>query len=261
MSLLVAPLEALTDTLLSDPERRVLLALFSFRGKDTNTVWPSIESIADRANINDHTRVSKLTAALAGKGWLTKKKRGFTGCNEYKLEVPARLDSPSNLDSGAKLMPNALSNLDGDTKSNLDLDAKYKEQTIEQTIEHNNEQKESAPTQIEKPKKQKRTPKPETTIVEYIAHCKAEGSKVIPTDHPVFEYADGVGIPAEFLHLGWRVFRDSMTVSGKRQKDWPATFKNYVARGWLNIWGIDNDGVYYLNTAGKQAQLQYRGSK
>lgn len=135
MNLLIAPLEALIDPLLSDPERRVLLSLFSFRGKNTDTVWPSINAIAERANLNDQTRVSKLTASLANKGWLTKKKRGFTGCNEYKLEVPARLDSLPNLDADAKLGQNTNSNLDGDTNSNLDSDAKCKEQTTEQTNE------------------------------------------------------------------------------------------------------------------------------
>lgn len=256
MSLLIAPIEALTDSSLTDPERRVLLALFSFRGKDTNTVWPSIESIAKRANINDETRVSKLTASLSEKGWLTKKKRGFTGCNQYMLSVPSRLDLFANLDSDTKLDCNTLSNLDGDTKSNLDSDAKYKEQTIEQTIEH----KECAPV-LDNKGKAKTRKKAETTIVEHLANCKEAGCSAIPSDHSVFEYADSVGIPEEFLYLGWKVFRDMMRASGKRQKDWPATFKNYVARGWLNIWGIDVNGQYYLNTAGKQAQMQYRSKQ
>lgn len=138
MSLIVAPLEALTDRAITDPERRVLLALFSFRGKNTNTVWPSVMSIAERAGVNDHTRVSKLTSSLAAKGWLTKKKRGFTGCNEYELAVPDRLtnlDSDANLVSHSNMDRDTASNLDSDAKSNLDSDAKYKEQTNEQTNE------------------------------------------------------------------------------------------------------------------------------
>ena len=128
MSILVAPLEALTDSRLTDPERRVLLALFSFRDKTTNTVWPSIGKLADRANLKDKTRVSKLTRNLCEKGWLTKKKRGFTGGNAYTLLFP------SILDSEAKLGGDANSNLDSDTNSNLDSAAKCKEQTKEQTI-------------------------------------------------------------------------------------------------------------------------------
>lgn len=138
---LIAPLEALTDPMLTDPERRVLLSLFSFRGRETNTVWPSIMSISERANINDHTRVSKLTSSLANKGWLTKKKRGFTGGNEYSLVVPGRLtnlDSETKLAPETKLDPDTASNLDPDTKSNLDPDAKYKEHTNEHTNEQTN---------------------------------------------------------------------------------------------------------------------------
>lgn len=133
--LLVAPIEVLTDDRLTDPERRVLLALFSFRGKNTNTVWPGLAAIAKRALINDATRVSKLTTSLAQKGWLTKKKRGFTGCNEYTLIVPEVDACEPNLDCGAKLGWDTNSNLDSDTNSNLDCGAKYKEQTKEQTIE------------------------------------------------------------------------------------------------------------------------------
>lgn len=85
MNLLVAPLEALTDSLLSDPERRVLLALFSYRGKVTELVFPSLDALSERSNINDKTRISKITTSLAKKGWLTKKKKGFTGCNQYTM--------------------------------------------------------------------------------------------------------------------------------------------------------------------------------
>ena len=255
MSLLIAPIEALTDALLSDPERRVLLSLFSFRGKNTDTVWPSIESIAERANMGDQTRVSKITTSLAAKGWLTKRKKGFTGCNEYKLEVPSRLDVSPNLDSDAKLVSDALSNLDGDAKSNLDSDAKYKEQTIEQTIE------EDIPALAEKIKTQKpkgRKTQPETLITEYIQDCKSRDVKTIPAGHGVFEYADDVGIPSEFLALAWRVFRDEMIVKQKKQKDWPATFRNYIESDWIKIWAIDGSGEFYLTTKGKQAEMKYR---
>lgn len=126
------------DPTLTDPERRVLLSLFSFRGRNTNTVWPSLGAIAERSQLNDQTRVSKLTASLSKKGWLTKKKRGFTGCNEYVLTVPERLtnlDPAAKLEEDAKLGPDTNSNLDSAAKSNLDPAAKYKEQTNEQTKE------------------------------------------------------------------------------------------------------------------------------
>jgi predicted transcriptional regulator len=142
--LLVAPLQALTDPELSDPERRVLLALFSYRDKTSNTVWPSVDTIATRANVRDRTRISKITRSLSKKGWLTKRKRGFTGYNQYTLTVPDRL---TNLDSNATLAPEpnkedqpkldaaTTSNLDSGTTSNLDSESKCKEHTNEQTNE------------------------------------------------------------------------------------------------------------------------------
>lgn len=147
MTILVAPLEALTDPLLSDPERRVLLALFSFRAKNTENVYPKLPALAERSLVKDHTRISKLTTSLANKGWLTKKKRGFTGCNQYFLTIPERL---SNLDSETNLAPetnldaDTNSNLDSETKSNVAPETKYREQTIEQTIEQTTTQKFSA---------------------------------------------------------------------------------------------------------------------
>jgi hypothetical protein len=139
--LLIAPVEALTDRELTDTERRVLLILFSFRGKTTNNVWPSTEAIAEMANISDVPRISKITSGLAKKGWLTKKKKGFTGCNEYTLTVPDRLEVDpnlanfTNLEESANLEENNNTNLANFTKSNLANSAKYKEQTNEQTNE------------------------------------------------------------------------------------------------------------------------------
>jgi hypothetical protein len=143
-SLLIAPIEALTDARLTDPERRVLLALFSFRGKDTNTVWPALPALGKVALVNDPARVSKLTSSLAQKGWLTKRKKGFTGCNEYHLTVPPEASAEhaetiahdANLAPETKLAGNTNTNLASETKSNLVPDAKCNEQTIEHTSEH-----------------------------------------------------------------------------------------------------------------------------
>ena len=124
MSILVAPLEALTDAMLSDPERRVLLALFSYRGKVTELVFPSLEALSERSNISDKTRISKITTSLAKKGWLTKKKRGFTGCNQYTMCMPERLtnlDLETNLALETNLVPDTNSNLDSDTNYDLGL--------------------------------------------------------------------------------------------------------------------------------------------
>ena len=91
--LLVAPLEALTDPELTDQERRVLLALFSFRGKVSENVWPSRAKLGERANIKDLASIGKRTTSLSKKGWLTKFKKGFSGHITYTLCFPERLNT------------------------------------------------------------------------------------------------------------------------------------------------------------------------
>lgn len=136
---------------LSALELRVLIALYSFRGKNTNTVWPSLDSLSEVAGIADKTTVSKVTTRLSEKGLLTKKKRGFTGGNSYDLIVPeldesSNLDKTSNmdkltivknsnLDKLSKLGKSSKPNLDESSNSNLDESSKSKEVTIEVTNE------------------------------------------------------------------------------------------------------------------------------
>lgn len=150
LSLLIAPLEALTDTRLSGPERRVLLALYSFRNKNADTVWPSAEAIAARSGLKDKTYVSKMTTGLAKKGWIEKKRRGYTGGNEYKLTVPeeaetihSNLECEPNLDYNSNLEQNYNSNLEQRSNSNLDYRSKNKEHQSEHQSEEYNTMSES----------------------------------------------------------------------------------------------------------------------
>ena len=91
--ILVAPLEALTDPDLTDQERRVLLALFSYRGRLTENVWPTREQIGQRANIKDLAAIGKRTTSLAKKGWLVKFKKGRSGHMTYTMKFPQRLET------------------------------------------------------------------------------------------------------------------------------------------------------------------------
>ncbi|MBB04086.1 MAG: hypothetical protein CML03_00940 [Pseudooceanicola sp.] len=143
MSLLIAPVEAITDPRLTGPERRVLLSLYSFRNKNADTVWPSAEAIAARSGLKDKTFVSKVTKGLAEKGWLTKKRRGYTGGNQYTLMVPveaenhySKLEQESNLELCSSLDENTNSNLEQESNSNLDYHSKNNEQQSEHQIEH-----------------------------------------------------------------------------------------------------------------------------
>ena len=87
---LCAPLSVLIDDRLSKSERLVLMGLYSFHNyKADRPVFPSRTSLAKRSDLNNTTRVTELTNSLAQKGWLTKKRKGFTNLIDYRLHVPA----------------------------------------------------------------------------------------------------------------------------------------------------------------------------
>jgi hypothetical protein len=84
---LVSPLAALVDARLSHPERMVLFALYSYMGK-ARSVYPSREQLCHRSGINSIQRISVMTSRLVKLGWLVKQKRGWTGRNQYYLQIP-----------------------------------------------------------------------------------------------------------------------------------------------------------------------------
>ena len=82
----------------------------------------------------------------------------------------------------------------------------------------------------------------------------------MPPDDPVFAYAQRVGIPREFLALGWRQFRHRYSEQhpGKRYRDWRRVFRNAVEGNWLKLWWLDPaSGQYALTTVGLQAQRSH----
>jgi hypothetical protein len=87
---------------LTPQELRVMIALFSFRGRNTNTIWPSLDLLAERAGMPDKKQVSKVTSRLVDKGFLRKRRRGFAGGNVYELTLP-------DDDDGADLAVRAVS--------------------------------------------------------------------------------------------------------------------------------------------------------
>ena len=114
---------------LTGTELRVLIALYSFRDKKADTVWPGLGELSARSGIKDKSQVSKLTSRLAEKGFLSKKKSGFKGNNRYTLIVP-NLDKTTNLDESA------ITNLVETTNTNLVETTKLNKHTKEHTNEH-----------------------------------------------------------------------------------------------------------------------------
>ena len=88
-----APIAVFQDGDLTDIERRVLLALMSFRDpKTTRPMFPFRESIARRAGFESVATISRATSSLVKKGWLVKVGNGGRSAPvNYQYRVPDRL--------------------------------------------------------------------------------------------------------------------------------------------------------------------------
>ena len=72
---------------------RVLIALLTFRAKNTDTVWPKRETLSERCGYHVNN-ISKVTRDLVNLGWLEKVgKGGFSKSSVYKIIVPESLNT------------------------------------------------------------------------------------------------------------------------------------------------------------------------
>lgn len=94
----------------------------------------------------------------------------------------------------------------------------------------------------------------------WLEATKAAGEAPVPESDPVFAYADGVGIPADFLRLAWLEFRHRYTQpDAKRYRDWRGVFRKAVRGNWLKLWWLDPaSNQYGLTTVGLQAQRAHQ---
>lgn len=84
----IVPVEVWLDKRLTLEQIRVLGALLSFRGKNTNTVWPKRELLALRCAM-PVAKISEATSSLVRLGWLEKNGRGgFSKPTSYTITVP-----------------------------------------------------------------------------------------------------------------------------------------------------------------------------
>lgn len=82
------PVDAFLDKRLTLEQLRVLGALFSFRSKSSDTVWPSRKAIAERCGMHQ-SNISTATSALVRLGWLSKDgKGGHSKATRYTITVP-----------------------------------------------------------------------------------------------------------------------------------------------------------------------------
>lgn len=87
----IVPAEVALDPRLTKMQLRVLIALLTFRAKNTDTVWPKRETLSARCGYHVNS-ISKVTKELVALGWLVKQgKGGYSKSTEYKITVPDHL--------------------------------------------------------------------------------------------------------------------------------------------------------------------------
>lgn len=128
------PVDIALDSRLSKTHLRVLIALYSFRSKNTEFAWPSRSKLSDRCGIPEY-RISTTTTELEALGWLVKSGNGgrSMACR-YRLTVP-ELETVSELDTVSEADTKTVSTSDTKTVSESDTG---KEQATEQATEQAN---------------------------------------------------------------------------------------------------------------------------
>lgn len=104
----------------------------------------------------------------------------------------------------------------------------------------------------------------EITFSEWLDQIRASGQKPISDYLTIWDYAEKIGLPVEFVEIAWLKFRDRYLAdqnhSGKKYADWRRVFLNAVKGNWFRLW-FAKDGGFILTTIGQQAELETRGAE
>ena len=100
----IVPVEVAMDQRLTLQQMRVLLALYTFRNRNTELTHPTREAISERTGMA-LTKISKATTDLERLGWLTKVGNGGRSqATRYRVHVPETL-TDSDTVSKTKTVP------------------------------------------------------------------------------------------------------------------------------------------------------------
>lgn len=245
----IVPIEAWQDKRLRLESLRVLGVLLSFRGKDTNTIWPSRQAIADRCGM-PLAKISEATSDLERLGWVKKEGRGgYSKATRYTITVPEIVtDSvtvPQSVTvpeqgTGPRYRIGIKTVTERGTGKELTKNIPSEEKAVAQAL----------PALPAKPKSRKAA----ITLQAFLDQCITAGEVAIPEDDPIFAYAEKAGITREMLAVAWQEFKAAFLPTDKRQKDWRAHFRNAVRRNWYRLWFLKEGEAAQWTTAGEQAR-------
>lgn len=130
----VVPIEAFTDKRLTLEQLRVLGVLYSFKNKESNTVFPSRDAIAERCGMHK-ANISMATSGLEKLGWVSKEgKGGHSRATRYTLHIPETVAQSATVAGQTTVAQSATGGVaDQATRLPVAESATRKEQSSEQT--------------------------------------------------------------------------------------------------------------------------------
>lgn len=83
-----------------------------------------------------------------------------------------------------------------------------------------------------------------------------DGGDTVPSDDPLFDWAQTAGIPREWIALAWWAFEVRYESDTKTYTDWRAVFRRAVREDWLRLWRKARAGGWELTTAGEGVRCE-----
>lgn len=83
-----------------------------------------------------------------------------------------------------------------------------------------------------------------------------DGGDTVPSDDPLFDWAQTAGIPREWIALAWWAFEARYESDTKTYTDWRAVFRRAVREDWLRLWRKARTGGWELTTAGEGVRCE-----
>lgn len=234
----------------------VMLALADRADDEGGSLFPSVPTIAKKTRLSER-QVQRILRNLEDEGWVSvvgNHKGGAGMSRRYQMNVQKLTESDPNLATKKGDILSPLEEKKGDILSKRVTFATEKGDThvtqyiIDTSVNTSDSQKLS-----DKPKKSK----PQITLKTYLENCKAENRQAVESNDSIFGYAESIGLPIEFLYLCWEVFKRDFSDPSKKQKDWPAHFRNCVRGNWKKLWWLNANNQFELTTVGRQAQLEF----
>lgn len=243
------PIEVIQDRRLTLEQTRVLVALFSFRNKNTDTVWPSRAAISERTGMHP-ANISTATTALVGLGWLQKSgDGGRSKATRYTITVPdiesvAEQATVSNMETVAESATVAERATVAESATQTVADSARgpvadSARGIEHTNEHTSEQKKK-PARFDALAHLVSVGVEESVAADWLTIRKAKKTPLTMTALSGVEREAskaGLSLPAAVRYCceqGWAAFNAGWYADRVGRKPTAAQAKSDQSRDWLN---------------------------